>query len=106
VKRVIADMNAQSSAEPSRRLARQVQHELVGGIRLKSGDARDRGVKSALFYVLLGAAMPAVLVETAFISNRVEERRLADPKFQEAVAQALARGVTSFARGEARVAAR
>jgi N-acetylmuramoyl-L-alanine amidase len=106
VAHILADLNATSSAEPSRRLARQIQRELVAGIRQRSGEVRDLGVKSALFYVLLGARMPAVLVETSFISNRAEERRLRDPRFQDAVAQAIARGVSSFARGAAPVAAR
>jgi len=105
-KRILADLNAQASAEPSRRLALQLQRELVAAARGQGGEARDRGVKSALFYVLLGAAMPAVLVETGFLSNRAEERRLREPRYQEALAQALARGIGSFARGEARVAAR
>ncbi|MBI5066648.1 MAG: N-acetylmuramoyl-L-alanine amidase [Deltaproteobacteria bacterium] len=105
-KRILADLNAQASAEPSRRLALQVQRELVKEARAQGGEARDRGVKSALFYVLLGAAMPAVLVETGFISNRTEEKRLREPRYQEALAQALARGIGAFARSEARVAAR
>ena len=70
------------------------------------GEVRDLGVKSALFYVLLGARMPAVLVETAFISNRVEERRLASARYQEEVADGdRARRRSTFARSEARVAA-
>jgi len=106
VRRILTDLDAQVSSDASRRLARQVQRELVGGIRARAGEARDLGVKSALFYVLLGARMPAVLVEAAFISNRAEERRLKDPAFQEAVASSIARAVGSFARGEARVAVR
>jgi N-acetylmuramoyl-L-alanine amidase len=106
VRRILSDLDARWSAEASRRLARQVQRELVSGIRQRAGEVRDLGVKSALFYVLLGARMPAVLVETAFISNRAEERRLRDPRFQDAVAEAIARGVGSFARGESPVAAR
>jgi N-acetylmuramoyl-L-alanine amidase len=106
VSRILADLNATGSAEPSRRLARQIQRELVFEIRERTGEVRDLGVKSALFYVLLGARMPAVLVETSFISNRAEERRLRDPSYQETVAQAIARGVGSFARGEGAVAAR
>jgi N-acetylmuramoyl-L-alanine amidase len=106
VRRILSDLDARWSAEASRRLARQVQRELVSGIRQRAGDVRDLGVKSALFYVLLGARMPAVLVETAFISNRAEERRLRDPHFQDAVAEAIARGVGSFARGETPMAAR
>jgi N-acetylmuramoyl-L-alanine amidase len=62
-------------------------------------------VKSALFYVLLGARMPAVLVETAFISNRVEERRLASARYQDEVATGIARAVAAFAHSERRVAA-
>jgi N-acetylmuramoyl-L-alanine amidase len=63
-------------------------------------------VKSALFYVLLGARMPAVLVETGFISNRDEERRLDSVRYQEEVATGIARAVSSFARaGGERVAA-
>jgi N-acetylmuramoyl-L-alanine amidase len=62
-------------------------------------------VKSALFYVLLGARMPAVLVETAFISNRAEEQRLASPAYQQLVADGVARAVLDFA-GKSRVAAR
>jgi len=62
-------------------------------------------VKSALFYVLLGARMPAVLVETGFISNREEERRLASTRYQDEVASGIARAVAAYARGEARVAA-
>jgi N-acetylmuramoyl-L-alanine amidase len=105
VRRILSDLDAQSSGEASRRLAQRVQRELVSGLGHR-GEVRDLGVKSALFYVLLGARMPAVLVEAAFISNRAEERKLADPRFQESVAQALTRAVDAFARGEARVAAR
>jgi len=106
VRRIRSDLDAQSSTDASRRLALKVQRELVGGVRARTGEARDLGVKSALFHVLLGARMPAVLVEAAFISNRAEERRLRDPGFQEAVASSIARAVGTFARGEARVAAR
>jgi len=66
---------------------------------------RDSGVKSALFYVLLGARMPAVLVETAFISNRAEEQRLASPAYQQLVADGVARAIVDFA-GRSHVAAR
>ena len=84
-----------------------MQREITAGVRGQGqGPVRDRGVKSALFYVLLGARMPAVLVETAFISNRAEEQRLARAAYQDEVADGVARAVVDFARGEARVAAR
>jgi N-acetylmuramoyl-L-alanine amidase len=105
VRRILADLDAKSSSAPSRRLAGLVQRELCAGIRAAGGDVKDLGVKSALFYVLLGARMPAVLVETSFISNRLEERRLASPRFQEEVAAALTRAVIAYAGAESRVAA-
>ncbi len=56
----------------------------------------NRGVKQAGFRVLVGAFMPAVLVETAFISDRKEERLLAGSAFQDRIAHALADAVDAF----------
>ena len=105
VQRILTDLDSKSSAGASRTLARLVQKEITARTRQTQGPVRDRGVKSALFYVLLGARMPAVLVETAFISNRAEEQRLASPAYQQLVADGVARAVVDFA-GRSRVAAR
>lgn len=56
----------------------------------------NRGVKSAPFLVLMGAAMPAVLVEVAFISNPSEERKLSDESYRQRIAEALYRGILKF----------
>ena len=56
----------------------------------------DRGVKQAAFVVLVGAYMPAVLVETAFISNAGEARLLASSSFQDRIAMALSAAVEEF----------
>jgi len=103
--RIRSDLDATTSAGDSRRLARLVQREICRGVRQRVGEVRDLGVKNALFYVLLGARMPAVLVETAFISNRLEERRLASRSFQEELVSDVARAVLAFSGREARVAA-
>jgi N-acetylmuramoyl-L-alanine amidase len=105
VQRILTDLDSKASAGASRTLARLVQKEVTHRARQAQAPVRDRGVKNALFYVLLGARMPAVLVETAFISNRAEEKRLASPAYQELVADGVARAVTEFA-GQTRVAAR
>ena len=56
----------------------------------------NRGVKQAGFAVLVGAFMPAVLVEVGFISNRNEEQMLMDPRQQDTLARQLAAGVQDF----------
>jgi N-acetylmuramoyl-L-alanine amidase len=58
----------------------------------------DRGVKQAGFAVLVGAFMPAVLVEIGFISNRTEEQMLLDPQRQQTIARQLATSVHDFFR--------
>jgi N-acetylmuramoyl-L-alanine amidase len=55
-----------------------------------------RGVKQAGFRVLVGAVMPAVLVEIAFISNSTEAGLLGTAAFQDKIAWGLSRSITSF----------
>jgi N-acetylmuramoyl-L-alanine amidase len=105
VQRILADLDAKASAVSSRKLASLVQREVLASVRSRVGEVRDLGVKGALFYVLLGARMPAVLVETAFISNRTEERRLKSTRYQDEVASAITRAVVGFAKRDSRVAA-
>ena len=57
---------------------------------------RDRGVRQAPFRVLMGATMPAVLVEVGFISNPDEEEKLRSPGHRDKIAQALAGAVREF----------
>lgn len=59
-------------------------------------DIPNRGVKQADFVVLTGAYLPAILVETAFITNPTEEALLRDEAFQQTVAEAVAAGVMRF----------
>jgi N-acetylmuramoyl-L-alanine amidase len=75
----------------SQRLAEIIQDELNTLLNTK-----DRGIKQAPFKVLTGVACPAVLVESAFISNPEEERELVREGFQEKVAQAIYRGLVRY----------
>jgi N-acetylmuramoyl-L-alanine amidase len=59
-------------------------------------EIRNRGVKQANFTVLMGAYMPAVLVETAFLSNPAEEKLLVDPVFQQKVAEGMVEAIQQF----------
>lgn len=74
-----------------RRLAAAIQSEMVNTSKL-----RDRGASTANFYVLKRSAMPAVLVETAFITNYNEEAMLSDPQWQKQFAEAIARGISEY----------
>ena len=93
---LLADLATRANTEESARLATQVQSGLVSALRSKDAKLRDLGTKEALFYVLLGTKMPAILVETGFLSNPEEEKRLASPGYQEDVARAIASGVQGF----------
>ena len=88
---ILDDLSQKAFLQDSERLAVAIQAQLneLGGIK-------QRGVKQAPFVVLRGAAMPAVLVETAFISNPKEEAKLQSPAFRLKVAQAITQGVRRF----------
>jgi N-acetylmuramoyl-L-alanine amidase len=77
-------------------LARDVQSELVSSLKKGRWETEDLGVRRAGFYVLTGAKMPAVLVETSFLSNPAEEQHLRDSRYQEKLAQAIFRGIERF----------
>ena len=59
-------------------------------------DIKNRGIDQAGYYVLIGAAMPNVLIEMAFISNREEEKLLRDPAFRKKIARSIFDGIKKF----------
>ena len=61
---------------------------------------RDRGTKSAMFYVLVGARMPAVLVEASFLTQPEEMRALETTRYRQALAEGIAEGLVRYARGQ------
>jgi N-acetylmuramoyl-L-alanine amidase len=66
------------------------------GRNIKEIPKLHTGVGQANFYVLNGASMPAVLVETAFISNPKEEKLLVDKKFQKKSAESIGEAIVEF----------
>jgi N-acetylmuramoyl-L-alanine amidase len=101
---ILADLATRANTDDSRDIAQSVQSALVRAMRSRGEKVADHGIKHALFYVLLGARMPAILVETGFISNPVEEARLRTRDRQRATADAIAAGVREFADGRQRLA--
>lgn len=88
---ILWDLAQAAYLKQSQRLAEIIQDELNSLL-----NTRDRGIKQAPFKVLTGVACPAVLVESAFISNPEEERELVREDFQENVAQAIYRGLVRY----------
>ncbi len=84
IKLILWDLAQDAYLKQSSQLAERIQ----AGLNALLGTA-NRGVKQAPFKVLTGTACPAVLVETAFISNPEEEKALGTEAFQDSVAQAI-----------------
>ena len=90
---ILATMAQNAYNKESQDLANMIQESLA-----KHTGLRNRGVKQAGFYVMVGASMPNVLIETAFMSNKKEERWLKSPSFQQKVAQGIYESVKEFKR--------
>lgn len=101
---ILADLATKANTEESIRLAGHVHSNLVEHLRRRHRDVQDLGTKQALFYVLLGVKMPAILVETSFLSNPEEERRLSTGSYQSDAAEAIAAGIQDFLGNRQRVA--
>jgi N-acetylmuramoyl-L-alanine amidase len=88
---ILWDLAQSHHMAESQRLANMIQGELNEMLQLK-----DRGVKQAPFRVLMGATMPAVLVELGFISNPDEEKKLKDPLYRDQLVDALSRAIAHY----------
>jgi N-acetylmuramoyl-L-alanine amidase len=93
-----------TKVKESAALARQVQRNMVAKLKAKGHKVRDLGVKQAPFHVLLGAEMPGVLIETAFITNPNDECRLNDRQFQQDLVKGITAGIESYLMEVKRVA--
>lgn len=81
---ILWDLAQTQHLEESSRLAQVIQEKLNAALGLQ-----DRGVRQAPFRVLVGATMPAVLVEIGFLTNAEEETRLNDAEYRRKLAEAL-----------------
>ena len=93
---ILQDLARSNKKEESMKLAYNVQNAMINTLKKDYGEIEDLGVKFAFFYVLMGADMPSILVEISFISNQEEERRLADNRYRDSVAEAIAKGVNAY----------
>ncbi|MCL2760962.1 MAG: N-acetylmuramoyl-L-alanine amidase, partial [Desulfuromonadales bacterium] len=93
---VLFDLMANYKLNDSAHLADFVQKALDKKVSGQYTGVKNLGVKQGPFYVLVGATMPSILVETAFVSNHQEEERLHDPEYQEQTAQGIVDGIKAY----------
>lgn len=84
--------------DESRDLATMVQESLVSNLRKSNKEVRSRGVKKAPFVVLIGAAMPSVLAEISFVSNKQELALLKTPAYRQKIAESLFAAISKYRR--------
>ncbi len=82
----------------SSKLATYVQDSMVKNMSRSYDQIKSKGVKQAPFYVLLGARMPAILVETSFISNERECKRLTETEYQNKLCDSITDGIKAYIR--------
>uniref|UniRef100_I2PXV8 N-acetylmuramoyl-L-alanine amidase n=1 Tax=Desulfovibrio sp. U5L TaxID=596152 RepID=I2PXV8_9BACT len=92
---ILTDLMLSAKTAESKDLARFVQKRALGGLRGRYA-TRDRGPHEAPFFVLIGANMPAVLVELGYITNPDEARRLTSEAYQQALARGMADGIAAY----------
>jgi len=91
LKQVLLDLSQTATINDSLKLARAVLGE-IGGIN----DLHRERVEQAGFAVLKAPDIPSILVETAFLTNPDEERKLKDEKYQDRMAQAILVGIRKY----------
>lgn len=100
LQRILASLQRADQAVDSRALAERLQGTTLAAGRREYPALHDRGTQSAMFYVLVGARMPAVLVEASFILRAPESPQLAREPYKQALAEGIADGIVRYARGQ------
>ncbi len=93
---ILNDLMLNTKINESNRLAGFVQKGLVKELQKKYKKIRNRGVRQAPFYVLIGAEMPAVLVEVGYITNTMENRRFKGETYLKRAASGIVKGIDTY----------
>ena len=99
IQSLLAKYHRRTQAEGSRTLAGKIQRHTLKRGRSVLPKLSDRGVRQAMFYVLVGARMPSVLVEASFLTYEPEARALTHRNYRRALAHGIASGVASYLLG-------
>jgi N-acetylmuramoyl-L-alanine amidase len=97
--RFVSQFDDAAATERSTTFAQLLQRSSLASLAAGYPEATDGGVHGAGFYVLAGALMPAVLFETSFISNTLEEHRLGTSRYRQKLADAIVNAVRAYRAG-------
>jgi N-acetylmuramoyl-L-alanine amidase len=93
---ILQDLMKNTKVSESTRLASYVQQDVIRNLKLKFQSIHSKGVKQAPFYVLLGAQMPSILIETSFISHPRECKRLQSSHYQDLLCDGIIEGIKRY----------
>ena len=93
---ILTDIMLTSKLQESHDLASLLHTQMFERVRQAGFSVNDNGVRSAPFYVLMGARMPAALVEIGYLSNQADARRIVSAKYLERLADGLTQGVIAY----------
>ncbi|MDL2267469.1 N-acetylmuramoyl-L-alanine amidase, partial [Desulfovibrio sp. OttesenSCG-928-G15] len=93
---ILTDLMLSTKLKESRHLAKCVHNGILNRLKNAKLAAFDNGVRSAPFYVLMGARMPAILVEFGYISNERDCANLRDEAFIQRQAEGVVRGIVQY----------
>jgi N-acetylmuramoyl-L-alanine amidase len=93
---IIKAIALNNKLDESRDLAAMVQDSLVTRLRRSNRNLRNLGVKKAPFVVLIGAGMPSVLAEIAFLTNKQEAQLLKTPAYKQRIAESLHAAILKY----------
>jgi N-acetylmuramoyl-L-alanine amidase len=98
IQSILAKHHRKTQVAGSLELANRIQRGTLEGGRAAYPSLADRGVRRAMFYVLVGARMPAVLLEASFLTHPPEARALSTARYRNALAYGIASGIASYLR--------
>ncbi len=95
---ILSDLmqHVEFQAKQSELLAKNIQSHLYNRLKSKHNHIKNRGVKQAPFYVLLGTAMPSIMVQAGFITNPNECSLLRSEAYQKDISDGIVAGIKAF----------
>ncbi|MFA9395886.1 MAG: N-acetylmuramoyl-L-alanine amidase [Halodesulfovibrio sp.] len=93
---ILTDLMLNSKMQESKALAELVQKSMVKTVRARGWKSKSNGVRSAPFYVLMGAKMPSILVELGYCSNKTEAKRLRNNSYLNLLAAGIANALSTY----------